>query len=69
MNNVNKNMMLNEIKTHGMSTIFDSPDQKKKKFRKDLSEKLERALEKNEVIHQAICSKISRLMGCSDLPT
>jgi hypothetical protein len=69
MNNVNKNMMLNEIKTHGMNTIFDSPDPKNKKIRNDLSEKLERALEKNEVIHRAICTKISRLMGCSNLPT
>jgi len=61
MNNVNKNMMLNEIKTNGHGTIFD--EQISSPIKQDLSDKLGRALEKNEVIHRAICTKISRLMG------
>ena len=49
MNNVNKNMMLNEIKTNGHGTIFD--EHISSPVKQDLSDKLGRALERNEVIH------------------
>ena len=58
-------MLHNEINHCGQHTIFDNQDKHLSPNKKDLSDKLGRALEKNEEIHIAICNKISRLMGCS----
>jgi hypothetical protein len=62
-------MMIDEIQTNGLQTIFDENKQISSPVRKDLGEKLVKALEKNEIIHQAICSKISRLMAYDSTPT
>jgi hypothetical protein len=50
MKNINKEMMLSEIKRNGLRTIFD-PEESISPNKKDLSDKLGRALEKNELIH------------------
>lgn len=67
MHSANKDMMLNEIKTNGKHTIFD-PEDNQPTFKKDLEGKLGLALERNEVIHRSICTKISRLIGSANTP-